>query len=575
MNTTVQIVPPEHQSHFKWSPLVRTENDILMKTIGLDGEVSEKVIEEASSILGQCIDQALPTGNVSGLVVGYVQSGKTVSFTTVSALARDNGFQIIIVIAGTTVPLLRQSRTRLERDLSVHRITSRSPWLAMPDPSLDASSDSAIRNLLEQWADPDAISSTKRTLFVTVMKHHRHLEKLVEVLARVDLNGVPVLIIDDEGDQAGLNARVRQGEESTTYERLLQLRAAIPNHAYLEYTATPQAPLLINIMDWLSPDFAEILTPGAGYVGGKDLFYKNSPYIAPIPLADTPSPNHSLSEAPDSLLSSIRVFLLGCAAHTFADKGDRRSMMIHPSSQRLPHREYFDWSNNYCEQLKSLLARAEGDAARDAVIGEFHSEYSDLAKTVTELPPFETLIRAMKSVLRELKVLVFNAGKGKTPEIHWDQHMYWLLVGGLALDRGFTVEGLMVTYMPRGLGVGNADNLQQRGRFFGYKRSYLEYCRVYLETDVRRAFELYVESEEDIRGQLKAFRGKSLTEWRRQFMQTRLLKPTRRDVIDIDYRQFTIGSDWVYPGRGYEKTDYVEDNRILFSTFIANVDWQA
>jgi hypothetical protein len=249
-------------------------------------------------------------------------------------------------------------------------------------------------------------------------------------------------------------------------------------------------------------------------------------------------------------------------------------MMIHPSSQRLPHREYFDWANNYCEQLKSLMTRPEGDAARDAVVDEFRSEYADLGRTVAQLPAFEVLMKAMKSMLRELKVLVFNAGTGKTPEIRWDQHMYWILVGGQALDRGFTVEGLTVTYMPRGLGVGNADNLQQRGRFFGYKRRYLEYCRVYLEADVTRAFELYVESEEDIRSQLKEFRGKSLTEWRRQFVQTRLLKPTRRDVIDIDYRQFTIGSDWVYPERGYEKTDYVQDNRSLFSGFVARVDWQ-
>jgi hypothetical protein len=45
-------------------------------------------------------------------------------------------------------------------------------------------------------------------------------------------------------------------------------------------------------------------------------------------------------------------------------------------------------------------------------------------------------------------------------------------------------------------------------------------------------------------------------------------------VIDIDYRQFTIGSDWVYPARGYEKIDYVEDNRLLFSSFVGAVDWQ-
>ena len=73
------------------------------------------------------------------------------------------------------------------------------------------------------------------------------------------------------------------------------------------------------------------------------------------------------------------------------------------------------------------------------------------------------------------------------------------------MDRGFTVEGLTVTYMPRGLGIGNADTVQQRGRFFGYKQSYMGLCRVFVGPDVRRAFRDYVEHEEDVRGELERF----------------------------------------------------------------------
>ena len=70
------------------------------------------------------------------------------------------------------------------------------------------------------------------------------------------------------------------------------------------------------------------------------------------------------------------------------------------------------------------------------------------------------------------------------------------------MDRGFTVEGLTVTYMPRSVGVGNADTIQQRARFFGYKQSYLGYCRVYLDEDARDAYIDYVEHEEDMRRRL-------------------------------------------------------------------------
>ena len=38
-----------------------------------------------------------------------------------------------------------------------------------------------------------------------------------------------------------------------------------------------------------------------------------------------------------------------------------------------------------------------------------------------------------------------------------------ILVGGENLGRGFTVNGLTTTYMPRGRGSGVADTIQQRG----------------------------------------------------------------------------------------------------------------
>jgi hypothetical protein len=79
------------------------------------------------------------------------------------------------------------------------------------------------------------------------------------MLADLDLSGRPVLVIDDEADQASLNAKVNSGEQTTTYTRIMELRSEIPHHTFLQYTATPQAPLLINIIDLLSPNFVEVL----------------------------------------------------------------------------------------------------------------------------------------------------------------------------------------------------------------------------------------------------------------------------------------------------------------------------
>ena len=82
------------------------------------------------------------------------------------------------------------------------------------------------------------------------------------------------------------------------------------------------------------------------------------------------------------------------------------------------------------------------------------------------------LVPSVRFAFRNTRVLEVNARGGRTPPVDWRSAYGWILVGGQAMDRGFTVEGLTVTYMPRGIGVGNADTVQQRARFFGYKRRY-------------------------------------------------------------------------------------------------------
>ncbi len=99
--------------------------------------------------------------------------------------------------------------------------------------------------------------------------------------------------------------------------------------------------------------------------------------------------------------------------------------------------------------------------------------------------------------------------------------------------------------MPRGRGVGNADVIQQRARFYGYKRSYLGFCRVYLPTDIEFAYRSYVEHEEDVREQIRKHRGKPLREWRRAFYLDPRFQPTRRMVLRDPY--YFVGgskSEW-------------------------------
>ena len=124
-------------------------------------------------------------------------------------------------------------------------------------------------------------------MILTILKHQTSLGEVTEILgslnSRFNVNDFPVLIIDDEGDQAGLNLRWLEGEESTIYEAIGNLRKSLKRHSYVIYTATPQGPLLIDIQDALSPDYVTLLQSGPAYLGGKDLFIESETFSRTIP----------------------------------------------------------------------------------------------------------------------------------------------------------------------------------------------------------------------------------------------------------------------------------------------------
>ena len=127
--------------------------------------------------------------------------------------------------------------------------------------------------------------------------------------------------------------------------------------------------------------------------------------------------------------------------------------------------------------------------------------------------------------------------------------------------------------MPRGIGIGNADTVQQRARFFGYKRSYLGYCRVYLEQGTLHAFQTYVEHEEDIRAQLEEFQesGQPLNEWKRVFVLDAGLQPCRRHVLEFDYMRGRFSNDWVTPRVVLASDAVVQANQQTVAEFVRNL----
>jgi Z1 domain-containing protein len=539
-------------------------------------EEVDGVILEAQTILGRCVPPSAPGGGETGLVVGYVQSGKTLSFTAVMALARDNGYRLVIVIAGIGVDLKSQSERRVLADLGLS--DGQRAWAHFENPDTRSDDVRNIANVLNMWTKANVPPPRRRAVLITVLKNHVRLKNLVATLSKLNLTGVPALVIDDEADQASLNnkaaSNIRTGAtaKSPTYDWITQIKAVLPHHTFLQYTATPQAPVLVQLADLLSPSFAELVTPGQAYVGGKTFFERNASLARVIPIRDLPGPSNMLRGAPASLQQALRLYLIGAAVHYVRNERGNRSMMVHPSQATGPHADYKGWVDSSLKGWESLLSQPNTSKVFRACAALFQKDYDDLTVTAGSLPPFDDLMNVMALVISETRVLQVNSTRQGEKRVKWKEYDYWVLVGGQKLDRGFTVEGLTVTYMPRPLGTGRADTVQQRARFFGYKKTYQGLCRVFLESDVKDAMSEYVEHEEYVRGALSAFRGQPLRNWKRDFLLTRMLSPTRPSVVGIDTRQIVLDEGWYSPQRLHEADPLItKDNLDVFVDVIR--DW--
>ena len=565
----------------RWQPVVGSEGESLVsRQTQLTDNERHTLLSESRDILSRCLPPR-EKGRLTGLVVGHIQSGKTLSFTTVAALARDNKYRLIIIITGTVKILNEQSVSRIFAQL---RTTSRRDyaWKTYRNPTRRHQQE--IKGALDDWTREVTSGLPPQTVLITVLKHHIRLKNLASLLESLDLQGVPALIIDDESDQAGLNTMARRPGDarSATNRQIERIRRATPHHTYLGYTATPQAPLLINILDTLSPEFVKVLTPGHEYTGGADFLSHVPPLVRVIPDADVPRPHQPPPGPPGSLLEAMRVFFLGVAdgIHKHSEASARnRSMLVHPSTRTADHADFYRWVQFVKTSWDGILSEQPRSSDYDELIDDFQKAYADLRDTDLTISSFADLVETLPQAIRGTSVHEINSNVpdeiGDHIDEFWRRSYSTILVGGQKLERGFTVEGLTVTYMPRGVGVGNADSIQQRARFYGYNRSSLGICRVYLESDARDAYASYVDAEEDLRKRLEEFTitGKPLQEWRRMFFLDASLKPTRNNVLDIDYTRGPSANSWSYPLPPIYLQSSIEDNRRLVETLTSRLNF--
>jgi hypothetical protein len=496
----------------------------------LSTESKENLIEETLDIIAQCANPNFEDQIRTGLVVGYVQSGKTMSFTTLISLANDNGYRFVVVLAGVANNLLNQTYNRLKKDLQLSEKSSRKYFKIFCNPEYKNHLNEIKESFLEE---------NDRTIVITVLKHHQHITELSKILSQLSnlRKNSSCLIIDDEADQYSLNGKSHSNfkkqleEQTATYASILKLKNSVNTHSYIQYTATPQGPILIAMSDLLKPQFCKVLTPGEKYTGGLEFFQnKIEDLVKIVPEDEIHNKNNILSKRPSSLEHALWDYLVSSSFLTeVEDKLNYTSMLIHPGRENKIITTYYNWTIDFITQVKTnLQINDKYDLDYSMILENINNSCLRILKT-KEINIVDHVINGIKSILKDIKV--YEVMKGQHTEIIWSDYTLNILIGGEMLNRGYTVENLTTTYLTRtSKNKSNSDTLQQRARFFGYKKDYINYCRVYLPFNVKEDFIEYVRHEESFRNKLK---NGSLSEFLKNslFEISNKLELTRKSIL--------------------------------------------
>lgn len=536
-----------------------------------------------------------------GLVVGYVQSGKTANFTGIVAKAMDAGYRLVIVLTGTLELLRGQTQRRIDKELvgeenilggrdrhdanairdvdyigtgdddwrdgkflrhgvdisrrpdipAIKRLTSASgdyKLLKAGLDTLDFRSSNELKDPTKPLFDPVNLFNTDIRLAV-VKKNKSVLEKLLRDIHDVhtSLKEIPVLIIDDEADQASVNttnpkrSKSKEEKDRTAINGLIsRIISEMPRAQYIGYTATPFANVFVSpedSQDIFPSDFIIALEPPPAYMGGK-AFHD----LDPLPEDETASAANSNEvafvrnlkatteeEERSEIRDALDAFVLSGAIKLW--RGEtvpgtefrHHTMLVHSSVAQADHTELAGLIEDVWQtaeysspaglaRLRRLYrddfarvhaSRSEWDAGLPSSFDDLRSRHiGDAINLITAKGSPVVIVNGAKD--SEYKAADFNSGR------------YWrVMVGGAKLSRGFTVEGLTISYYRRRAMA--ADTLMQMGRWFGYRKGYRDLVRLYIArniTDARgknydlyEAFTAIVQDEEAFRDQLRRFSG--------------------------------------------------------------------
>ena len=409
---------------------------LIEKVSGLQSVALEKLAVDLGAFYAEL--QALRGKQPNGLLLGRVQSGKTTAMLLLAAAARDHGEHVVVILLGTTSILLNQNRVRLNDAFGIG--SGQTDWAV-----IEAS------RLATAYVGSQKAIASGRTVLIPILKHHKWIERAAVLVKRLGA-GSRLTVIDDESDVASLGNGVTDENSPPTNRALQALLGSRGEGVYVHVTATPYGPLRLDSSDRLAPCIFHLLEPGAGYVGGQQFFIDKTAANMRVVGSDEVL-EVSRGRTSPALAAALGIFIAISIKAKIENAGmEATSMLVHPSSSIVVHRKV----ERAIRQLQTewMAALAKGAIPRDLEGGCMTAGLATVG------------VARLRSQISLMKIHIVNAGGAN--QINWGSSAAHILIGGNKLSRGFTFEGLTVTFVARKPSE-QADTMLQRARFYGYR----------------------------------------------------------------------------------------------------------
>jgi hypothetical protein len=436
----------------------------------------DKILETACEVIERC-QEPTEHGSVKGLIYGHIQSGKTSVILTTMALAADNGFNNFVVMTSDLNDIYEQTLERIKSALDSFLVFGKTEMR---------------QNSRTTLGLPLALVCSKNS--------GRLGRDVLNIVRSSNWQNQPVIIIDDEADQASLDTNINDQDKpkSKVNEAILNLRDYLNSHTYLQTTATPQSLLLQDSQSAFRPNFVVVTKPGTGYVGGNYFFdnndFGNSDHIREVSDIDLNSLRTS-NRIPNTVIQSMLLFFLGAAILRLqgSSQNKKYTYLLHTSFRQDDHHLAAQLVGNFKNELTNELRQNPNNpimGLSNNLRVQLQTAYDDLQKTFLKtsvnVPSFHDVLIETARLITSTEVIEINSGTGNG--IGHLTRRHTLYIGGTKLGRGVTVRNLLVTYYGRDAQQPQMDTVLQHARMYGYRQKELPAIRIYLPLHLAQRF---------------------------------------------------------------------------------------